>query len=81
MDAEGDMLPLRTYGMFSVDFRDQTNQEVLGADGVQVLLDTQHITMQEHIPKMKLWLLNPDTGFWEEGSFSILLLLRACFDS
>ncbi|XP_056132845.1 cartilage intermediate layer protein 1 [Lampris incognitus] len=68
VDDEGDMLPLRTYGMFSVDFRDETNQEVLGAEAVQVLLDTQHVKMQEHIPKMKLWSLNPDTGVWEEES-------------
>ncbi|KAG8003568.1 Cartilage intermediate layer protein 1, partial [Nibea albiflora] len=71
VDDEGDMLPLRTYGMFSVDFRDETNKEVLGAGAVQVLLDTQHVKMQEHIPKMKLWSLNPDTGVWEEeGDFS-----------
>ncbi|KAE8294338.1 Cartilage intermediate layer protein 1 [Larimichthys crocea] len=71
VDDEGDMLPLRTYGMFSVDFRDESNKEVLGAGAVQVLLDTQHVKMQEHIPKMKLWSLNPDTGVWEEeGDFS-----------
>uniref|UniRef100_A0A3Q3MKV2 Cartilage intermediate layer protein 2 n=1 Tax=Labrus bergylta TaxID=56723 RepID=A0A3Q3MKV2_9LABR len=68
VDNEGDMLPLRTYGMFSVDFRDETNKDVLGAGAVQVLLDTQHVKMQEHIPKMKLWSLNPDTGVWEEES-------------
>ncbi|XP_067086199.1 cartilage intermediate layer protein 1 [Osmerus mordax] len=68
VDDEGDMLPLRTYGMFSVDFRDETNKEVLGAGAVQVLLDTQHVKMEEHIPKMKLWSLNPDTGIWEEES-------------
>lgn len=68
VDDEGDMLPLRTYGMFSVDFKDESNKEVLGAGAVQVLLDTQHVKMQEHIPKMKLWSLNPDTGVWEEES-------------
>ncbi|XP_062412851.1 cartilage intermediate layer protein 1 [Sardina pilchardus] len=68
VDDEGDTLPLRTYGMFSVDFRDEANQEVLGAGAVQVLLDTQHVKMQEHIPTMKLWSLNPDTGIWEEES-------------
>lgn len=68
VDDEGDMLPLRTYGMFSVDFRDQSNKEALGAGAVQVLLDTQHVKMEEHIPKMKLWSLNPETGVWEEES-------------
>ncbi|XP_011471792.1 cartilage intermediate layer protein 2 [Oryzias latipes] len=68
VDDEGDMLPLRTYGMFSVDFRDNSSNKVLGAGAVQVLLDTQHVKMQEHIPQMKLWSLNPDTGVWEEES-------------
>ncbi|KAM6962610.1 cartilage intermediate layer protein 1 [Aplochiton taeniatus] len=68
VDNEGDTLPLRTYGMFSVDFRDESNREVLGAGAVQVLLDTQHVKMQEHIPKMKLWSMNPETGIWEEES-------------
>ncbi|MBN3309725.1 CILP1 protein, partial [Amia calva] len=68
VDDEGDMFPLRTYGMFSVDFRDQSHQEVLGTGKVQVYLDTEHVKMPEHIPKMKLWSLNPDTGIWEEES-------------
>nr|XP_015220814.1 PREDICTED: cartilage intermediate layer protein 2 [Lepisosteus oculatus] len=68
VNEEGDLFPLRTYGMFSVDFRDQTNQEALGAGKVQVYLDTEHVKMPEHIPKMKLWSLNPDTGIWEEES-------------
>ncbi|KAI1891723.1 hypothetical protein AGOR_G00146700 [Albula goreensis] len=68
VNNEGDMFPLRTYGMFSVDFRDESNQEVLGAGAVQVLLDTEHVKMPEHIPKMKLWSLNPETGIWEEES-------------
>ncbi|KAG7258495.1 hypothetical protein CRUP_013534 [Coryphaenoides rupestris] len=68
VDGEGDMLPLRTYGMFSVDFRDESNKEALGAGAVQVLLDTQHVKMEEHIPAMKLWSLNPETGVWEEES-------------
>ncbi|CAL8254101.1 unnamed protein product [Merluccius merluccius] len=68
VDDEGDMLPLRTYGMFSVDFRDESNKEALGTGAVQVLLDTQHVKMEEHIPKMKLWSLNPETGVWEEES-------------
>ncbi|MFT7798734.1 cartilage intermediate layer protein 1-like [Arapaima gigas] len=68
VDNEGEMLPLRTYGMFSVDFKDETNQEVLGTGAVQVMMDTQHVKMPEHIPKMKLWSLNPETGIWEEES-------------
>ncbi|XP_059922420.1 cartilage intermediate layer protein 1 [Gadus macrocephalus] len=68
VDDEGDMLPLRTYGMFSVDFRDEFNKEALGTGAVQVLLDTQHVKMEEHIPKMKLWSLNTETGVWEEES-------------
>ncbi|XP_061093778.1 cartilage intermediate layer protein 1 [Conger conger] len=68
VNNEGDMFPLRTYGMFSVDFRDESNQEALGAGSVQVLLDTEHVKMPQHISNMKLWSLNPETGIWEEES-------------
>ncbi|KAK6467453.1 cartilage intermediate layer protein 1-like [Huso huso] len=68
VNEEGDMFPLRTYGMFSVEFRDEANKEVLETGRVQVFLDTEHVKMPEHIPKMKLWSLNPETGIWEEES-------------
>ncbi|XP_061887002.1 cartilage intermediate layer protein 1 [Entelurus aequoreus] len=69
---EGDMLPLRTYGMFSVDFRDGETNEPLNAGEVKVLLDSAQVTMSEHLSTMKLWSLNPDTGLWEvEGSLEV----------
>ncbi|XP_035252269.1 cartilage intermediate layer protein 1-like [Anguilla anguilla] len=67
---EGDMLPLRTYGMFSVDFRDEEAGEPLNAGEVKVLLDSAQVKMPEHLSTMKLWSLNPETGIWEEeGAF------------
>ncbi|KAI1889537.1 hypothetical protein AGOR_G00163890 [Albula goreensis] len=67
---EGDVLPLRTYGMFSVDFRDEESDEPLNAGEVKVLLDSDQVKMPEHLSTMKLWSLNPDTGLWEEeGDF------------
>ncbi|KAJ8343499.1 hypothetical protein SKAU_G00308280 [Synaphobranchus kaupii] len=67
---EGDMLPLRTYGMFSVDFRDEEAGEPLNAGEVKVLLDSAQVKMPEHLRAMKLWSLNPETGLWEEeGDF------------
>ncbi|KAJ8417649.1 hypothetical protein AAFF_G00224920 [Aldrovandia affinis] len=67
---EGDVLPLRTYGMFSVDFRDEEAGEPLNAGKVKVLLDTAQVQMPEHLNAMKLWSLNPETGLWEEeGDF------------
>ncbi|KAG9352072.1 hypothetical protein JZ751_020485 [Albula glossodonta] len=67
---EGDVLPLRTYGMFSVDFRDEESDEPLNAGEVKVLLDSAQVKMPEHLSTMKLWSLNPDTGLWEEeGDF------------
>ncbi|XP_031199823.1 cartilage intermediate layer protein 1 [Mastomys coucha] len=67
---EGDTLPLRTYGMFSVDFRDEATSESLNAGKVKVHLDSTQVKMPEHVPAMKLWSLNPDTGLWEEeGDF------------
>ncbi|XP_053722400.1 cartilage intermediate layer protein 1 [Synchiropus splendidus] len=70
--SEGDTLPLRTYGMFSVDFRTEETNEPLNAGEVQVFLDSAQVTMPEHLGAMKLWSLNPDTGLWEEeGSLKL----------
>uniref|UniRef100_A0A8C9TK15 Cartilage intermediate layer protein, nucleotide pyrophosphohydrolase n=1 Tax=Scleropages formosus TaxID=113540 RepID=A0A8C9TK15_SCLFO len=63
---EGDMLPLRTYGMFSLDFHDDDTGEPLNAGEVKVLLDSTQVKMPEHLNTMKLWSLNPNTGLWEE---------------
>ncbi|KAI4871923.1 hypothetical protein NFI96_002741 [Prochilodus magdalenae] len=64
--ADGDTLPLRTYGMFSVDFRDKESSESLNAGEVKVRLDAAQVKMPEHLNTMKLWSLNPETGLWEE---------------
>lgn len=63
---EGDTLPLRTYGMFSVDFRSGDRNEPLNAGEVKVFLDSAQVTMPDHLDNMKLWSLNPVTGLWEE---------------
>lgn len=69
---EGDVLPLRTYGMFSVDFRGEESNEPLNAGEVKVFLDSAQVKMPEHVDSMKLWSLNPDTGLWEEeGSLKV----------
>lgn len=70
VNAEGDLIPLRTYGMFSMDFwEEETNQE-LQTGRMKVKMDAAQIKMPEHVQKMKLWSLNPMTGLWEEeGSF------------
>ncbi|KAF7688100.1 cartilage intermediate layer protein 1 [Silurus meridionalis] len=66
ISTEGDTLPLRTYGMFSVDFRNEIDGESLNAGKVNVRLDAAQVKMPEHLNTMKLWSLNPDTGLWEE---------------
>lgn len=69
---QGDVLPLRTYGMFSVDFRGEETNEPLNAGEVKVFLDSAQVQMPEHVNSMKLWSLNPDTGLWEEeGSLKV----------
>ncbi|XP_023673125.2 cartilage intermediate layer protein 1 [Paramormyrops kingsleyae] len=66
IDEEGDMLPLRTYGMFSLDFRDENEGNPLNAGEVKVLLDSAQVKIPEHQDSMKLWSLNPETSLWEE---------------
>ncbi|XP_078280277.1 cartilage intermediate layer protein 2 [Rhinoraja longicauda] len=68
VDQQGNVKPLRTYGMFTADFREESSGRALGAAGVRVYLDTASVKMPEHVGEMRLWSLNPDTGFWEEES-------------
>ncbi|NXN90889.1 CILP2 protein, partial [Rhinopomastus cyanomelas] len=65
-DADGDIVPLRTYGMFAVDFRDGESGGQLQTGPVEVRMDAGQVWMPEHLQKMKLWSLNPETGLWEE---------------
>uniref|UniRef100_A0A8B9P659 Cartilage intermediate layer protein 2 n=1 Tax=Apteryx owenii TaxID=8824 RepID=A0A8B9P659_APTOW len=65
-NAEGEIVPLRTYGMFAVDFREGESNEALQTGPVEVRMDAGQIRMLEHLQKMKLWSLNPETGLWEE---------------
>ncbi|XP_044139100.1 cartilage intermediate layer protein 1 [Bufo gargarizans] len=70
VNEEGDTMPLRSYGMFSVDFTDEKAIESLNAGAVKVYLDSSQVKMSEHLESMKLWSLNPETGLWEEeGDF------------
>ncbi|XP_053144353.1 cartilage intermediate layer protein 1-like [Hemicordylus capensis] len=70
INAEGDLFPLRTYGMFSVDFWEEETHRGLETGRVEVKMDAELIKMPDHLQKMKLWSLNPATGLWEEeGSF------------
>ncbi|XP_063003401.1 cartilage intermediate layer protein 2-like [Elgaria multicarinata webbii] len=73
INAEGDLLPLRTYGMFSTDFWEEETRQGLETGRVEVKVDAQFIKMPEHVQKMKLWSLNPGTGLWEEeASFKLV---------
>ncbi|NXT10359.1 CILP2 protein, partial [Prunella fulvescens] len=65
-NAEGEIVPLRTYGMFAVDFREGGSGAELQAGPVQVRMDAGQVGMPEHLRKMKLWSLNPESGLWEE---------------
>ncbi|NWI69888.1 CILP2 protein, partial [Todus mexicanus] len=65
-DAEGEIVPLRTYGMFAVDFREGESGAALQTGPVEVRMDAGQVWMPEHLQKMKLWSLNPETGLWEE---------------
>ncbi|KAM4810618.1 cartilage intermediate layer protein 2 [Rhinophrynus dorsalis] len=68
VNRDGEISPLRTYGMFAVDFREDTTNSLLQAGNVEVRLNTEQVKMPQHLKEMKLWSLNPDTGLWEEES-------------
>lgn len=70
VDPDGELAPLRTYGMFWVDLRAPGSTEQLQAGPVGVQVDAEHIHMAGHADALQLWSLNPDTGLWEEeGGF------------
>ncbi|NWR79569.1 CILP2 protein, partial [Centropus unirufus] len=66
VNTEGEIVPLRTYGMFAVDFREGESGAALQTGPVEVRMDAGQVWMPEHLHKMKLWSLNPETGLWEE---------------
>ncbi|XP_068127371.1 cartilage intermediate layer protein 2 isoform X2 [Hyperolius riggenbachi] len=68
INRDGNISPLRTYGMFNLDFREEANNAMLQTGKVEVKLDVEHIKMPQHIKEIKLWSLNPQTGLWEEES-------------
>ncbi|XP_069820504.1 cartilage intermediate layer protein 2 [Dendropsophus ebraccatus] len=68
VNRNGDLSPLRTYGMFAVDFREKETNSVLQTGKIEVRLNKEQIKMPQHLKEMKLWSLNPHTGLWEEES-------------
>ncbi|KAK1342468.1 hypothetical protein QTO34_015233 [Cnephaeus nilssonii] len=68
VDSDGELAPLRTYGMFAVDLRAAGSAEQLQAGPLAVRVAAGQIRMAGHVEALKLWSLNPDTGLWEEES-------------
>ncbi|XP_047387653.1 cartilage intermediate layer protein 2 [Sciurus carolinensis] len=68
VDGDGELAPLRTYGMFSVDLRAPGSAEQLHAGPVAVRVAADQIRMAGHMEALKLWSLNPENGLWEEES-------------
>lgn len=68
VDGNGELAPLRTYGMFSVDLRAPGSAEQLHASPVTVHVAADQIRMAGHAEALRLWSLEPETGLWEEES-------------
>uniref|UniRef100_A0A8C9QD91 Cartilage intermediate layer protein 2 n=1 Tax=Spermophilus dauricus TaxID=99837 RepID=A0A8C9QD91_SPEDA len=73
VDSDGELAPLRTYGMFSVDLRapgstEQLHTGPLHTGPVAVRVAADQIHMAGHTEALKLWSLNPENGLWEEES-------------
>ncbi|XP_006885919.1 PREDICTED: cartilage intermediate layer protein 2 [Elephantulus edwardii] len=68
LDRDGELAPLRTYGMFSVDLRAAGSGEQLYAGPVTVRVAAEQIRMAGHAEALRLWSLDPSTGLWEEES-------------
>uniref|UniRef100_A0A8C6W598 Cartilage intermediate layer protein 2 n=1 Tax=Nannospalax galili TaxID=1026970 RepID=A0A8C6W598_NANGA len=66
VDGSGELAPLRTYGMFSVDLRAPGYAEQLHAAHAAVRVAAEHVRMPGHAEALALWSLDPETGLWEE---------------
>nr|XP_039261724.1 cartilage intermediate layer protein 1-like [Styela clava] len=65
IDDNGESLPLQTYGMFEMDFRDEDLNE-LNVANAKIVLDQNQMVSTSHARKLKLWSLNLENGMWEE---------------
>ncbi|KAI8491765.1 hypothetical protein Bbelb_305700 [Branchiostoma belcheri] len=70
VDQEGEEQQLETFGMFSLEFEDESGNEVEVGGTVDVFLNENVINFADAEPghEVKLWSLNPETGRWEEES-------------
>ncbi|XP_006871756.1 PREDICTED: cartilage intermediate layer protein 2 [Chrysochloris asiatica] len=68
LDQDGELAPLRTYGMFSVDLHAASSGEQLQVGPVTVRVAAEQIHMAGHAEALRLWSLDPNTGLWEEES-------------
>ncbi|KAM4887970.1 cartilage intermediate layer protein 2 [Thomomys bottae] len=66
VDGDGELAPLRTYGMFAVDLRAPSSAEQLHAGPAAVRVAAAHVRMAGHAEALRLWSLEPSTGLWEE---------------
>ncbi|KAM9686729.1 cartilage intermediate layer protein 2 [Trichechus inunguis] len=66
LDHDGELTPLHTYGMFSVDLRATSSGEQLQAGPLAVRVAAGQIHMAGHAEALRLWSLDPSTGLWEE---------------
>ncbi|XP_078666619.1 cartilage intermediate layer protein 1-like isoform X1 [Branchiostoma floridae x Branchiostoma belcheri] len=68
IDSEGENFPLRTFGMFDMDFRDEQNSKLQVGGKVDFFLDPSQFNLHSdtNLEDIKLWSMNPETGLWEE---------------
>ncbi|XP_077996894.1 cartilage intermediate layer protein 1-like [Glandiceps talaboti] len=66
-DIEGNQEPLRTYGMFSMQFTDEDNNPLRVDGDMKLYIDAEKLnidTTADSLPR--LWFLNKQTGEWED---------------
>ncbi|XP_077996777.1 cartilage intermediate layer protein 1-like [Glandiceps talaboti] len=66
-DVEGNQVPLRTYGMFSMQFTDEDDNPLRVDGDMKLYIDAEKTnidTTADSLPR--LWFLNEQTGEWED---------------
>ncbi|XP_070564640.1 cartilage intermediate layer protein 1-like [Ptychodera flava] len=66
-DAEGNQASLETFGMFSMQFRDDNDNDLRVDGNLKLYIDAEKANIDTSVTDLPhLWFLNEETGEWED---------------
>ena len=70
VDPSGNISGLSSFGMFAIQFQSSDGHVLSTSEGIQIFVNSDNVgdDIGHGKSSSKLWVLNPDTGFWEFAS-------------